>query len=187
MIVLSDDKNRENEGDLVCAAEHATPAFINFMVREARGLVCLAVEEQRAIDLDLPLMVPSETNETPWHTAFTVSVDAREGTTTGISAADRARTIQVVIDPKTRPSDLLRPGHLFPLRARPGGVLERPGHTEGAIELMRLAGLTPAAVICEIMNDDGTMARLPDLKRFAARQHLLIVSIRDLIAHCSKR
>ncbi|MCS6782041.1 MAG: bifunctional 3,4-dihydroxy-2-butanone-4-phosphate synthase/GTP cyclohydrolase II [Gloeomargarita sp. SKYBB_i_bin120] len=182
-IVVVDDEQRENEGDLVCAAQFATPSMINFMAVEARGLICLALTGERLDELQLPLMVSNNTD--PNQTAFTVSIDAAPefGVTTGISAEDRARTIQVVLDPRTRPQDLRRPGHVFPIRAKPGGVLERAGHTEAAVDLARLAGLYPAAVICEIQNPDGSMARLPELFAYARKHNLLIVSIADLIQY----
>jgi 3,4-dihydroxy 2-butanone 4-phosphate synthase / GTP cyclohydrolase II len=179
MVVVTDDGDRENEGDLVMAADKVTPAAINFMVREGRGLVCLTLTEQRVKQLHLPLMVTDNTSTL--QTAFTVSIEAAQGVTTGISAADRARTVKAAIAPKARPHDLIRPGHIFPLRARDGGVLVRPGHTEGSVDLARMAGLTPAGVICEIMNDDGTMARRPDLLRFARRHRLTLLSIADII------
>jgi 3,4-dihydroxy 2-butanone 4-phosphate synthase / GTP cyclohydrolase II len=179
MVVLTDDGDRENEGDLVMAAEKVTPAAINFMVREGRGLVCLSLTEERVRQLNLPLMVTDNTS--PLQTAFTVSIEAAHGVTTGISAADRARTVKAAIAPKARPSDLSRPGHIFPLRARDGGVLVRPGHTEGSVDLARMAGLAPSGVICEIMNDDGTMARRPDLEKFAKKHDLVILSIADVI------
>jgi 3,4-dihydroxy 2-butanone 4-phosphate synthase/GTP cyclohydrolase II len=182
-IVVVDDENRENEGDLICAAQFATPEQINFMATEARGLICLAMEGERLDALDLPLMVDRNTDEN--QTAFTVSVDAgpENGVSTGISAEDRARTIQVAIHPNTRPSDLRRPGHIFPLRARQGGVLKRAGHTEAAVDLARLAGLYPAGVICEIQNADGSMARLPQLAAYARRHRLRLISIADLIRY----
>jgi 3,4-dihydroxy 2-butanone 4-phosphate synthase/GTP cyclohydrolase II len=179
MVVITDDGDRENEGDLVMAAEKVTPAAINFMAREGRGLVCLSLTEERVRQLHLPLMVVDNTS--PMQTAFTVSIEAAHGVTTGISAADRARTIRAAIAPKAKPSDLSRPGHIFPLRARTGGVLVRPGHTEGSVDLARMAGLMPAGVICEVMNDDGTMARRPDLERFARRHKLILLSIADII------
>jgi len=179
LAILVDDEDRENEGDLVCLAEAVTPEIINFMARHARGLICLPMEKSIADDLDLPLQV--ERNQSRLGTAFTVSIEARTGVTTGISAADRARTIRVAADPKCRPEDLVRPGHVFPLRAMPGGVLRRAGQTEGAVDLARLAGARPMAVICEVMNEDGTMARMPDLIEFARRHGLLIVSVADLI------
>jgi 3,4-dihydroxy 2-butanone 4-phosphate synthase/GTP cyclohydrolase II len=180
MIILVDDEDRENEGDLVCLAEKVTPEAVNFMARHARGLICLPMEKGLADRLDLPLQVERNTNR--MGTAFTVSIEARMGVTTGISAADRARTIQVAVAPECRPEDLVRPGHVFPLRAMPGGVLRRAGQTEGAVDLARLAGCRPMAVICEIMNDDGTMARLPDLTLFAQRHGLKIASVADIIA-----
>ena len=183
VIVVVDDENRENEGDLICAAQFATPQQINFMATEARGLICLAMEGERLDALDLPLMVDRNTDDN--QTAFTVSVDAgpENGVSTGISAEDRARTIQVAIHPDSRPSDLRRPGHIFPLRARDGGVLKRAGHTEAAIDLARLAGLYPAGVICEIQNPDGSMARLPQLVDYARRHGLRLISIADLIRY----
>jgi 3,4-dihydroxy 2-butanone 4-phosphate synthase/GTP cyclohydrolase II len=180
-VIIVDDEDRENEGDLAMAAERVTPEAINFMAREGRGLICLALTEERCDRLELPLMV--EDNTTPFGTAFTVSIEARGKVTTGISAADRAATVKTAIDPATRPADLLRPGHLFPLRARRGGVLKRAGQTEAAVDLARLAGLTPAGVICEIMNDDGTMARVPDLALFAEKHGLAMITVADLIRH----
>ena len=179
MVILVDDEDRENEGDLVCLAEKVTPEIVNFMARHARGLICLPMEKSIADRLDLPLQVERNTNR--MGTAFTVSIEARSGVTTGISAADRARTIQVAVGAECRPEDLVRPGHVFPLRAMPGGVLRRAGQTEGAVDLARLAGCRPMAVICEVMNDDGTMARLPDLQAFAARHGLRIASVADII------
>jgi len=181
MVILVDDEDRENEGDLCLAAEKVTPEAINFMAREGRGLICLSLTEARADELDLPLMVRE--NSSSFGTAFTVSIEARRGVTTGISAADRAHTIQVAIADDTTPRDLARPGHVFPLRARKGGVLVRAGQTEGSVDLARLAGLKPAGVICEIMNDDGTMARMPQLRQFAERHQLKIVTIADLVAY----
>ena len=182
-IVVVDDENRENEGDLICAAQFATPEQINFMATEARGLICLAMEGERLDALDLPLMVDRNTDSN--QTAFTVSVDAgpEHGVSTGISADDRARTIQVAIHPQSRPSDLRRPGHIFPLRAKQGGVLKRAGHTEAAVDLSRLAGLYPAGVICEIQNADGSMARLPQLVEYAQRHALKLINIADLIRY----
>jgi len=180
-VVVVDDEDRENEGDLVLAAEKATPQAINFMVREGRGLVCLALTEERCEQLQLPPMV--EENTSNFGTAFTVSIEARGRTTTGISAADRAATVLTAIDPRTKPSDLLRPGHMFPLRAQRGGVLKRAGQTEASVDLCRIAGLTPAAVLCEVMNEDGTMARVPDLATFCERQGLKMVTVADLIRH----
>jgi 3,4-dihydroxy 2-butanone 4-phosphate synthase/GTP cyclohydrolase II len=179
LIILVDDEDRENEGDLVCLAELVTPEIVNFMARHARGLICLPMEKALADRLDLPLQV--ERNTSRMGTAFTVSIEARTGVTTGISAADRARTIRTAVDPACKPEDLVRPGHVFPLRAMPGGVLRRAGQTEGAVDLARLAGRTPMAVICEIMNEDGTMARMPDLRAFAQRHGLRIASVADII------
>ena len=179
--ILVDDEDRENEGDLVIPAQFATPEVIAFMARQCRGLICLAMTQARVEQLGLPLM--SQSNGTRHQTAFTVSIEAKTGVTTGISAADRAHTIRVAIDDATRPHDLARPGHVFPLRARDGGVLRRAGHTESAVDFARLAGLNPAAVICEIMNDDGTMARLPELVAFAQRHGYKLGTIADLIAH----
>ena len=183
MIILADDEDRENEGDVCIAAEFCSPEAVNFMARHARGLICLAITPERARQLDLPLMVRDSENETPYGTAFTVSIEAREGVTTGISAADRARTVKVAMAPSARPSDLTRPGHVFPLVAKPGGVLRRTGQTEGSVDLARLAGLEPASVICEIMNDDGTMARMPDLRAFAEQHGLRILTVADLIKY----
>jgi 3,4-dihydroxy 2-butanone 4-phosphate synthase/GTP cyclohydrolase II len=180
-VVIVDDEDRENEGDLAIAAEMVTPAAINFMAREGRGLICLSLTSERCDELDLPPMV--EENTSPFGTAFTVSIEARGRVTTGISAADRAATVRVAIDPATRPADLLRPGHVFPLRAAPGGVLKRAGQTEASVDLARISGLNPSAVICEIMNDDGTMARLPDLQKFIARHELHLISVADLIRY----
>ncbi len=181
MIVVCDDEDRENEGDLTIAAEKVTPAAINFMATHGRGLVCLAMTEERLDELQVPLMVRE--NQTRFQTAFCVSIEARCGTTTGISAGDRAATVQAAIDPGTRPEDLLRPGHMFPLRAVRGGVLRRAGQTEAAVDLARLAGMYPAGVICEVMNDDGTMSRVPDLERFCAPHGLLMITIADLIRY----
>ena len=181
MFILVDDEDRENEGDLVIPAQCATPEAINFMAKHARGLICLALTRERVEQLGLPLM--AQNNGTRHQTAFTVSIEAREGVTTGISAADRARTVAVAIDPSCGPQDIVTPGHVFPLVARDGGTLERTGHTEAAVDLARLAGLTPAGVICEIMNDDGTMARRNDLITFAQRHGLKIGTISDLIAY----
>lgn len=181
MILLVDDENRENEGDLIMAADFVTAEKINFMITHARGLVCLAMAPEKIEQLELALMVPFDENGAPNKTAFTVSIEASSGITTGISAADRALTIQVASKANAIPSDISRPGHIFPLKARPGGVLERPGHTEASVDLMKLAGLNQAAVICEVMNDDGTMARLPDLVRFANKHQLKIGTIHDLI------
>ncbi|MEB3312096.1 MAG: bifunctional 3,4-dihydroxy-2-butanone-4-phosphate synthase/GTP cyclohydrolase II, partial [Snowella sp.] len=182
-IVVVDDENRENEGDVICAAQFATPDMINFMAVEARGLICLAMTGERLDTLDLPLMVTKNTDSN--QTAFTVSIDAspRLGVTTGISAEDRARTIQIAINPSTHPDDLTRPGHIFPLRAKDGGVLKRAGHTEAAVDLARLAGLYPAGVICEIQNADGSMARLPQLFDYAQKHQLKLITIADLISY----
>src|ERR687883_1965114 len=180
-VVVVDDPDRENEGDLVIAAQFATPEAINFMATHARGLVCLCLTEERADHLGLRPM--TDHNEAPLGTAFTVSVEAREGVTTGISAADRSRTIQVAIHPDSTPHDLVQPGHVFPLRAKPGGVLERIGQTEAAVDLAPLAGLVPAGVVCEVMNDDGTMARVPDLIPYCERHGLKLVTVADLIEY----
>ena len=181
MVVVCDAEDRENEGDLVVAARFATPEAINFMAKEGRGLVCLALTPERCDELGLDLMTAK--NESSLGTAFTVSIEAREGVTTGISAHDRARTIQVAIDPRTGPDDLEQPGHIFPLKAKTGGVLERTGHTEAGVDLARLAGLEPAAVICEILNDDGTMARVPDLVEYTRRHSLKMITVADLIEY----
>ncbi len=181
IVIVVDDEDRENEGDLTIAAEKVTPEAINFMAVHGRGLVCMPMTGERLDELEIPLMV--EDNTSTLETAFCVSVEARDGVTTGISAADRARTILVAIQEETRPQDLVRPGHVFPLRARPGGVLQRAGQTEAGVDLARIAGLYPAAVICEVMNEDGNMARLPDLIRFAEKHGLGIVSVADLIRY----
>ena len=181
MIIIVDDEDRENEGDLACAAERVTPEVINFMATHARGLVCMPLTEERCDELHLTMQVADNTSFLG--TAFTVSVEARKGVTTGISAADRATTILTAVDPKTRPQDLARPGHVFPLRAKKGGVLVRPGQTEAVVDLARIAGLYPAGVICEIMNEDGTMARLPQLEEFAARHRLKIITVADLVRY----
>ena len=181
MLILVDDEDRENEGDLVMAAELVTPEAINFMAKEGRGLICLTLTEERADYLDLPLMVRDNTSS--FGTAFTVSIEARKGVTTGISAADRAQTIRVAIADESTAADLARPGHVFPLRAKKGGVMVRTGQTEGSVDLARIAGLKPAGVICEIMNDDGTMSRLPELTIFAERHDLKIVTVADLVAY----
>src|SRR3954469_11096694 len=181
MVVVCDAEDRENEGDLTMAAQFTTPEAINFMAKEGRGLICLALSPDRCDELGLDLMAAK--NESPFETAFTVSIEAREGVTTGISAADRAHTIQVAIDPETRPRDLVQPGHIFPLKAKAGGVLGRTGQTEAAVDLARLAGLNPAGVICEIMNDDGTMARVPDLEEYCRKHGLKMVTVADLIAY----
>src|SRR5260221_2590776 len=179
MVVVVDDEDRENEGDLVIAAQFATPDAINFMATHARGLICLCLTEERADHLGLRPM--TDHNEAPLGTAFTVSVEAREGVTTGISAADRSHTIQVAIHFDSTPPDLVQPGHVFPLRAKPGGVLERIGQTEASVDLARLAGLNPSGVICEIMNDDGTMARVPDLVAYCERHELKMLTVADLV------
>jgi 3,4-dihydroxy 2-butanone 4-phosphate synthase/GTP cyclohydrolase II len=181
MVIIVDDEDRENEGDVVIAAEKITPEAINFMARYACGLVCLSLTEDRVKQLGLPLMVHDNTS--PYNTAFTVSIEAKEGVTTGISAYDRAKTVVTAIDDNTQPDDLARPGHIFPLMARNGGVLVRVGHTEASVDLARLAGLKPAGVICEVLKEDGTMARLPDLEAFAERHNLKIGSIADLIKY----
>ena len=181
MVIIVDDEDRENEGDVMIASEKVTPEAVNFMARYACGLICLSLTEDRVKELDLPLMVHENTS--PYNTAFTVSIEAKEGVTTGISAYDRAKTVLTAIDPKTRPEDLARPGHIFPLMARNGGVLVRVGHTEASMDLARLAGLKPSGVICEVMNEDGSMARLPDLEVFAERHGLKIASIADLIKY----
>jgi 3,4-dihydroxy 2-butanone 4-phosphate synthase / GTP cyclohydrolase II len=181
MVVVVDDANRENEGDLVMAAQMVTNESMAFMVRHTSGVICMPMEGSRLDELQLPMMVAE--NTTAYRTAFTVSVDAKAGTTTGISAADRTTTVQALINPATRPEDLARPGHIFPLRYREGGVLKRAGHTEATVDLARLAGLLPAGILAEIVNDDGTMARLPQLERFAAQHHLQLISIADLIRY----
>jgi 3,4-dihydroxy 2-butanone 4-phosphate synthase/GTP cyclohydrolase II len=180
-VIVVDDEDRENEGDLVMAAEKVTPEAINFMAKHGRGLICMPVTGERLDALHIPMMVSNNTSK--FTTPFAVAVEAREGTTTGISAADRARTVQVIVDPKTRPEDILMPGHMFPLRARDGGVLVRAGQTEATVDLARLAGLQPAGVLCEIMNEDGTMARMPQLEVVANKHGLKIVSVADLIAY----
>jgi 3,4-dihydroxy 2-butanone 4-phosphate synthase / GTP cyclohydrolase II len=181
MIIIVDDEDRENEGDLVCAAEKVTPEIINFMARHARGLICLPLTEDRCDELHLTTQVADNTSYLG--TAFTVSIDARRGITTGISAADRATTILVAVDPESRPQDLARPGHIFPLRAKNGGVLVRPGQTEASVDMARIAGLYPAGVICEIMNEDGTMSRLPELLEFAAQHNLKMISVAELVRY----
>ncbi|TLN09994.1 bifunctional 3,4-dihydroxy-2-butanone-4-phosphate synthase/GTP cyclohydrolase II, partial [bacterium] len=185
MVIIVDDEGRENEGDLAMAAEKVTPEAINFMAKYGRGLICLAMSEERCDFLDLPPMVRDNTSS--FQTAFTISIEAKTGVTTGISAADRARTIQVAVADETTAKDLARPGHIFPLRARSGGVLVRTGQTEGSVDLARLAGMKPAGVICEIMLDDGTMARMPDLEIFAAEHDVPIVSIADIIQYRLKK
>jgi len=186
MIVIVDDERRENDGDLVVAAERVTPQIINFMATHCRGLICVAMERARLNLLNLPRMVPLGEGD-KFRTAFTLSVDARHGITTGISAYDRARTIRVLMDDRSTPADLIRPGHIFPLEAVSGGVLRRTGHTEASVDMARLAGLKPAGVICEIMRPDGQMARLPELRAFARRHRLKLISIADLVAHRRKR
>ncbi|MBI3050474.1 MAG: bifunctional 3,4-dihydroxy-2-butanone-4-phosphate synthase/GTP cyclohydrolase II [Acidobacteria bacterium] len=181
MVIVLDDEDRENEGDLTIAAEKVTPEAINFMARYGRGLICMPMTGQRLDELEVPLMVNE--NTTTFNTAFCVSIEAKQYVTTGISAADRATSVRAAIDPKTKPSDLARPGHMFPLRARDGGVLVRAGQTEAAVDLARIAGLYPAGVICEIMNEDATMARVPELTRFARRHGLLMITIADLIKY----
>ncbi|PYQ23503.1 MAG: bifunctional 3,4-dihydroxy-2-butanone-4-phosphate synthase/GTP cyclohydrolase II [Acidobacteria bacterium] len=183
MVVVVDDEDRENEGDLTVAAEKVTPDVINFMVRHGRGLVCLPMTGERLDELRIPLMVTDGENSARFGTAFCVPIEAKAGTTTGISAADRARTVLAAIDPRTRPADLARPGHMFPLRAVPGGVLVRAGQTEAAVDLARLAGLYPAGVICEVMDEDGTMMRVPRLDQFCRQHGLRLVTIKDLIQH----
>jgi 3,4-dihydroxy 2-butanone 4-phosphate synthase/GTP cyclohydrolase II len=181
MVVVIDDESRENEGDLTMAAQFVTPEAVNFMAKEGRGLICLALTAERCEELGLDLMAAK--NESAFETAFTVSIEARTGVSTGISAADRARTIQVAIDPSTSPRELVQPGHVFPLKARDGGVLERVGQTEAGVDLARLAGVIPAAVICEVMNDDGTMARVPDLQDYCRRHALKMITVADLVAY----
>ncbi len=181
MVILVDDEDRENEGDLMIAAEKVTPDAINFMAKYGRGLICLALTPERVEELNLPMMVSE--NRSRFQTAFTVSIEAKRGVTTGISAADRATTVLTAIDDRTKPEDLVSPGHIFPLKARKGGVLVRTGQTEGSVDLARLAGLRPAAVICEIMNDDGTMARMPDLEIISERHDLKIITIADVIKY----
>ncbi|MBC2804138.1 3,4-dihydroxy-2-butanone-4-phosphate synthase [Rhizobium ruizarguesonis] len=185
MVVVVDDQNRENEGDIVVAADAVTPETIAFMMNHARGLVCIAMEGERLDALDIPLMVPNNTES--HKTAFTVSVDYLKGTTTGISAADRAATVRALVDDRTKPDEFARPGHIFPLRANPRGVLGRPGHTEAAVDLARLAGRIPAGVICEVANDDGTMSRLSELTLFAERHNLPLVTIEDLVAYLERQ
>lgn len=183
MIILVDDEDRENEGDLVCAAEKITPQIINFMSKYGRGLICLSLEEKIVEKLELPLMVSSSKNNSPFGTAFTVSIEAKEGVTTGISAHDRATTIQTVVRDNVRPQDIITPGHVFPLKAKKGGVLVRAGQTEGSVDLALLSGLKGAAVICEILNEDGTMARMTDLEKFSKEHNMGITSIADVIQY----
>ncbi len=181
MIIIVDDEDRENEGDLVCAAEKTTPEIINFMITHARGLICLPLTEERCDELNLSAQTSENTSS--MGTAFTISIEARRGVTTGISAADRAKTILTAVDPQSKPSDLARPGHIFPLRAKNGGVLVRVGQTEASVDIARIAGCNPAGVVCEIMNKDGTMARLPELEKFAAKHDLKIISVADLVRY----
>src|SRR5437764_9028335 len=181
MVIVVDDEDRENEGDLTIAAEKVTPDAINFMARHGRGLICLSMTPERLDELEIPLMVSQ--NSSRFETAFCVPIEAKERTTTGISAADRAATVLTAIDPVTRPADLLRPGHMFPLRARTGGVLVRTGQTEASVDIARIAGLNPSGVICEVMNEDGTMARVPQLSRFANRHGLLMITVAALTNH----
>src|SRR5262245_18813488 len=183
MVVVVDDEDRENEGDLTIAAEKVTPEVINFMARHGRGLICLPMTPERLDELRIPLMVQDQENSARFGPAFCVPIEAKQGTTTGISAADRARTVLAAIDPRTRAEDLARPGHMFPLRAMPGGVLQRAGQTEAAVDLARLAGLSPAGVICEVMHEDGTMARVPHLERFCATHAIRMIPIQHLIQH----
>ncbi|MEK6744463.1 MAG: bifunctional 3,4-dihydroxy-2-butanone-4-phosphate synthase/GTP cyclohydrolase II [Nitrospirota bacterium] len=185
MVILVDDEDRENEGDLTMAAEKVTPEAINFMAKHGRGLICLSLTPERVEHLQLPMMTTDNTSS--FGTAFTISIEAKKGVTTGISAADRATTIKAAINPKFGPEDLARPGHIFPLRARPGGVLQRAGQTEGSVDLARLAGLYPSGVICEIMNDDGSMSRVPQLIEFAKTHHMKIITVKDLIAYRVKK
>lgn len=183
IVILVDDEDRENEGDLVLAADHVTTEAINFMAKEARGLICLSLAQAQVSRLQLPLMVRDENNYSPNKTAFTVSIEASFGVSTGISASDRAHTVRVASNPEAKPSDIHMPGHIFPIKAQPGGVLKRAGHTEGSVDLAKLAGLNPAAVICEVMNDDGSMARVPNLIEFAKKHQLKIGTIVDLIEY----
>ncbi|MFA4829032.1 MAG: 3,4-dihydroxy-2-butanone-4-phosphate synthase, partial [Thermodesulfovibrionales bacterium] len=179
MIILVDDEDRENEGDLCMAAEKVTPQAINFMAKHGRGLICLSLTPERVEELKLQMM--TDDNTSPFGTAFTVSIESKKGVTTGISASDRATTILTAINPNTKPEDISKPGHIFPLRAKRGGVLQRAGQTEGSVDLSRLAGLYPAGVICEIMNDDGTMSRVPQLMEFSKKHNMKIVTVKDLI------
>ena len=182
-VILIDDENRENEGDLIIASDFITPSAINFMTKEARGLVCVSITEEQAKKLSLPLMVRAEDNFSPNQTAFTVSVEAAKGVSTGISASDRAQTVKVLCDPNSKPSDVISPGHVFPIRAQKGGVLKRAGHTEASVDYCKLADLNPSAVICEIVNPDGTMARIPELLEFAKKHRLKIGTIESLIQY----
>ena len=186
MVVVVDDEDRENEGDLTLAASKVTPEAVNFMARFGRGLICLPMTGERLDELRIPLMVQDDQNSAKFGTAFCVPIEAKQGTTTGISASDRARTVLAAVDPKTKPEDLARPGHMFPLRAMPGGVLQRSGQTEAAVDLARLAGLEPAGVICEIMSEDGTMARVPELTLFCREHDLRMITVKDLIQHRMK-
>lgn len=179
-VIIVDDEDRENEGDLAIAGEFVTPEAVNFCAREGRGLICFSMASHLIDRFNLPLMVPAEDNQSGFGTPFTVSVEARHGVSTGISAHDRAHTMRTLIDPKSSPNDIVMPGHVFPLRARDNGVLERDGQTEASMDLAKLAGLTPAAMICEVMNDDGTMARLPDLEIFAQKHDLKIISVKAI-------
>ena len=183
MLIVVDDEDRENEGDLTIAAEHVTPEAINFMMTHGRGLICMPMTAARLDELNIPLQVPQQMNSTQFETAFCIGIEAKRGTSTGISAQDRARTVLTAIDPKTKAADLARPGHVFPLRARDGGVLVRAGQTEAAVDLSRMAGLAPAGVICEIAKKDGTMARVPELVKFARKHKLLMITVADLIRH----
>ncbi len=181
LVIIVDDEDRENEGDLAFAAETCTSEKINFMAKHGRGLICISLTGQRLEDLGIPMMVSNNTS--PYETGFTVSVEARKGTTTGISAADRSATVKKLVDPDSKPSDFVKPGHMFPIRAREGGVLVRCGQTEASLDLARLAGLYPSGVICEIMNEDGTMARMPQLKKFVQKHNLKIISVADIIRY----
>ena len=185
MIILVDDEDRENEGDLCMAAEACTAEHINFMATNGRGLICLTLTPDIVDQLELPMMVSE--NKSPYGTGFTISIEARTGVSTGISAADRARTIEAAVAPDAKPRDIISPGHIFPLRAKKGGVLVRTGQTEGSVDLARLAGMRPAGVICEIMNEDGTMARMPDLEKFAEKHNLKIATIADLVAYIKRQ
>ena len=181
MLIVVDDEDRENEGDFILSSQMITPEKINFLTKNARGMICVSITSHRAKELDLDLMV--ENNTALHSTPFTITVDAKKGTTTGISAYDRAATVHTIIDPRTKPDDLVRPGHIFPLIAKDGGVLRRAGHTEAAVDLAKLAGLMPSGVLCEIMNDDGTMARVPELTKFAAAHGIKMISIQALIEY----
>jgi 3,4-dihydroxy 2-butanone 4-phosphate synthase/GTP cyclohydrolase II len=182
IIVMTDDEDRENEGDLVCAAEKITPEAINFMIKHARGLVCVPMEEEMLQHMGLAHMVPADSSD-KYYTAFMDSVDVRQGTTTGISAADRSKTVQALIDKKTQPEDFIKPGHMFPLQAVKGGVLERAGHTEGTVDLARICGMKPAGVICEVLSDDGEMARVPELRKFATKHNLKMTAVSEVIKY----